>query len=92
MRQRQAKTWPPPWSDRGGAGTATVVGSAIPAAGAGAFPPPSWPSKAQIDYAQAAILLGLLVLALPWLVSKLLTDPAQLLSGLGQRAVRRAPL
>jgi hypothetical protein len=63
-----------------------------PAAGAGQFPPPSWPTKAQIDYTQAAILLGLLILALPWLVSKLLSDPGVLLAGLGQRAVRKAEL
>lgn len=52
------------------------------------FPPPGWPSKAQIDYAQAVILLGLLLLALPWVLTKLLTDPGELISGLVRGRMR----
>jgi hypothetical protein len=89
--QRHPESWPPPWGATE-SDPATVVGSARPAAGVGKFPPAGWPTKAQIDYAQAAILLGLLLLALPWVVSKLLSDPGLLLTGLGHRAVRKADL
>ncbi|MFL5901248.1 MAG: hypothetical protein ACJ75S_08635 [Solirubrobacterales bacterium] len=75
------------WEGCAGADSATV-GRAIPAAGAGhRFPPPGWPSKAQVDYAQAIIILVLLILASPWIVSKLLTNPGAVLSGMGRRVL-----
>lgn len=39
------------------------------------FPPPGMPSKAQIDYTTALIMLGLLLLMLPWLIGKVVTNP-----------------
>ncbi len=84
---RSPSNWPPPWEGRAGADSATV-GRAVPAAGVGHFPPAGWPTKAQVDYAQAIIILGLLLLALPWVVGKLLTNPGALASGmLGRRVL-----
>jgi hypothetical protein len=85
---------PPSWlpsddTDRGGAlDAATVVGPAANSpAGVGTFPPPNWPSKAQLDYAQAMIVLGLLILALPWVVGKLVTNPGAVFAGVIARKV-----
>lgn len=56
------------------------------------FPPEGWPSKAQVDYTTALIFLGLLLLALPWIMGKLLTDPEGVI-GQGRRIVlRNSPL
>jgi hypothetical protein len=49
------------------------------------YPPDGWPTKSQLDYTQQAILTALLVLALPWLVVRLATDPGSVLAGLGRR-------
>lgn len=76
-------TWPPAWSEP----EVARAGRAVPAR---EYPPPGWPTKAQLDYTQQAILLGLLVLALPWLVTKLVTRPSDVLASLGQSAVRKA--
>jgi hypothetical protein len=54
------------------------------------YPPAGWPTHAQLTYTKEAITALLLVLALPWLVSKLLTDPGAVLAGLGQRQVTKA--
>lgn len=51
------------------------------------YPPATWPSKDQLDYTQKAITCLLLVLALPWLVHKLLTRPGDVLSGRGKAAL-----
>lgn len=51
------------------------------------YPPRSWPSKEQLDYTQKAITCLLLILALPWLVYKLLTAPSQLIAGAGRQHV-----
>jgi hypothetical protein len=48
--------------------------------------PLGWPSKDALDYTRALIVTGLLVLALPWLITTLLTRPGYLLAGLGRRA------
>jgi hypothetical protein len=76
--------WPPPWEGSGGAGAATA-GPAPSSAGVANFPPKGWPSKAQLDYAQAIIVLGLLVVALPWVVTTLVTRPGDLLGGIVAR-------
>jgi hypothetical protein len=44
----------------------------------GPFPGEGWPKLETIDYASKLIVLVLLLLALPWLVSKLLTHPGEL--------------
>ena len=74
-------SWPPPWKP----GDPPYSGPTVPGRGPGGFPPPGWPSKEQIDYAQAGILLLLLVLALPWVVSTLITDPGGLVTGIARR-------
>jgi hypothetical protein len=55
------------------------------------FPPPQWPRQDQLTYAKELVTVLLLLLALPWLVVKLLTDPASVLSGLGRRHVSTKP-
>lgn len=51
---------------------------------------PPWPTRGSLDYSQKIITVGLLLLALPWLTSKLLTNPGAVLTGLGQRQVSKA--
>jgi hypothetical protein len=43
------------------------------------------PGRAAIGYWREAITLALLLLALPWLVLKLITDPARVLAGAGRK-------
>lgn len=54
------------------------------------YPPRRWPSLDQLSYAEKAITVGLLVLALPWLVRKLFAAPAELVKGLGHPVGRAA--
>jgi hypothetical protein len=54
------------------------------------WPPADWPSLGQLSYTKELITVLLLLLALPWLVSKLLTRPGDVLSGLGRRQVGKA--
>lgn len=85
MRDRHSESpWPPAWAPAEQP-TSLPVGSAAPARGGGGFPPEGWPTKEQIDYAQAAILLLLLLLALPWVLSKLLTNPSSLVAAIAGR-------
>jgi hypothetical protein len=46
-------------------------------AGAAPFPGPSWPKLEHIDYMSKLITLILLLLALPWLLDRLLTKPGE---------------
>ncbi|HUR85647.1 MAG TPA: hypothetical protein VMY78_09900 [Solirubrobacteraceae bacterium] len=71
--------WPLPW--QGGPG---AVGGQP-----GDHPPVRWPTLGQLTYTKEAITVLLLILALPWLVSKLLTRPGDVLTGLGRRAAGR---
>jgi hypothetical protein len=41
------------------------------------FPAEGWPSIEKIDYLSKLITLMLLLLALPWLIEKLFTHPAE---------------
>lgn len=68
-----AVTWPPPWRCEGPS--------------APAFPPPGWPSKGQLDYTKALIVVGLLLLALPYVAMKLVSAPERILGGLGRAAI-----
>jgi hypothetical protein len=45
------------------------------------------PSQAQLDYTTKLITAALLLLALPALISALVTDPSRLLAGLSRRHV-----
>jgi hypothetical protein len=62
-----------------------------PAAAAGGpqrhWPPVDWPTQAQLDYTQKLITVVLLVLALPWLVGKLVTRPGDVLTAAGHKHV-----
>jgi hypothetical protein len=62
-----------------------------PAAGRRGFPPPGWPVKDQLDYTSKAITTLLLVLALPWLAYKLVTNPREVLTGAAQQHIRPRP-
>lgn len=68
-----------------------VVGrvASTPDGPAGWAPPAAMPSRAALTYWKEAITVLLLVLALPWLAYKLVTNPGSVLTGAGQRAVKR---
>lgn len=51
------------------------------------FPPKSWPSREQLEYVIRAITAFLMLLALPWLIKKLITDPGGLFAGAGRQHV-----
>lgn len=55
------------------------------------FPPAGWPNLAQLTYTKEAITVLLLLLALPWLVGRLLSDPGSVLAGIGRRQVAKVP-
>lgn len=71
-------TWPPDYSG--------AAGNSGPRGALRRFPPAGWPSKGQLDYGQQLLIVGLLVLALPYIVRTLITDPGELL---GAGPVRR---
>lgn len=43
--------------------------------GEGAIPGPGWPSQDTVEYMTKLIVLGLLLLALPWLLAKVVSSP-----------------
>lgn len=51
------------------------------------FPPKSWPTKEQLEYVIRAITAGLMLLALPWLAYKLVTNPGAIFAGAGRQHV-----
>jgi hypothetical protein len=70
-----------------------VVGSAHPAAGAAAvshFPLDGWPAAGTVDYLTKLIVLALLLLALPYLVGKLLTSPGEVFATTTGKAMSAA--
>jgi hypothetical protein len=46
------------------------------------------PAKSTLDYTNAAITALVLVLALPWLLRKLATNPAEVISAAGRKTVK----
>ncbi|HET7120307.1 MAG TPA: hypothetical protein VFI17_03525 [Solirubrobacterales bacterium] len=50
------------------------------------FPLPGWPAASTVDYLTKLILLGLLLLALPYLIGKALTSPGTVLAVAGRAA------
>jgi hypothetical protein len=74
------------WSD---SPTWAANAPAVTGGGSG-YPPARWPSMSQLTYTKEAITVLLLVLALPWLLTKLATDPGAILSGLGRRAANKS--
>jgi hypothetical protein len=61
----------------------TTVGRAVPASH---FPLPGWPAASTVEYLTKLILLGLLLLALPYLIGKALTSPGVVLAAAGRAA------
>jgi hypothetical protein len=65
--------------------------AATPAAagqGDGKWSPPRWaPPLGAVQYVKEAVTALLLVLALPWLLWKLVTDPASLLKHAGRKHI-----
>lgn len=47
------------------------------------------PAKATLDYTNAAITAFVLVLALPWLLRKLATNPADVIAAAGRKTVAK---
>jgi hypothetical protein len=64
---------PPSWLALLGPAGATGLGP-------GRIPGPGWPSIETIDYISKFIVLLVLLLALPWLIGKLLTAPQEVSS------------
>ncbi len=64
-----------------------VVGSAVFGSN---FPLPGWPAPTTVDYLTKLIVLGLLLLALPYLIGKLLTSPAEVFTSTAGRAMTAA--
>lgn len=48
---------------------------------AGGWPPQGWPSMPQLVYTKELITVVLLIVALPWLLTKLTRNPAAVLGG-----------
>jgi hypothetical protein len=76
--------WPPPY-------TGLIAHDGTPlssAAGGGGYPPANWPSRDQLDYTIKAVTALILVLALPWVAFKLMTNPSAVLAGAGRTAIK----
>jgi hypothetical protein len=58
---------------------------ATPSPPVGWAPPIAMPPKEALSYWREAITLALLLLALPWLVLKLITDPERVLAGAARK-------
>lgn len=70
--QSPLKAPPPPWwpaLEEGPAGSGSLAGGAIPGEG--------WPKLETVEYLTKLIVLGLLLLALPWLLAKLVSSPQE---------------
>ena len=68
-------------------GPAHGVGAAVPASH---FPLPGWPAASTVEYLTKLIVLGLLLLALPYLIGKLLTRPGDVFASTTGRAMSAA--
>lgn len=66
----------------------TSAGGTSSAAGDGWAPPAGFPSLKAITYVKEAATTLLIVLALPYVVFKLLTAPGELLANVGRRHVK----
>jgi len=72
------------WLDTSPPNGGAAAGAELPS-----WPPPGWPSKSQLDYTRTLIVVLLLLLAVPWLVMRLLTNPGAVIEGLGKGVVRK---
>ena len=70
-----AFTSPGPWWNEGG-GSASPAGAS--SGNESSIPGPGWPSQATLEYLTKIIMLVILLLALPFLLEKLLTAPHEL--------------
>jgi hypothetical protein len=78
----------PPESPAPPASGAAEPPAAAPARDGGRWQPPAWaPSMEAVQYVKEAVTALLLVLALPYVVYKLLTDPAKLFQRAGRKHV-----
>jgi hypothetical protein len=55
------------------------------------FPLPGWPAQTTVEYLTKLIALGLLLLALPYLIGRLIMHPAELLVDVGVARAARPP-
>jgi hypothetical protein len=75
---------PPAWDDAGG--TAAAPGTDAPPR-ARSWPPPDWPSVAQLTYTKELITVVLLLLALPWILGHVARHPRQAGQALAGKAL-----
>lgn len=61
----------------------TAFGTIATPDGTGWVPPGRMPSHGAVSYWRELLLLALLLLALPWLVHTLVTQPSRVLAGRG---------
>lgn len=66
-------TSPTPWWEVSGP---PAVGNAAPAAGS-TIPGEGWPELHTVEYMTKLIVLGLLLVATPWVLSRLVASPAE---------------
>jgi hypothetical protein len=52
------------------------------------LPRPGWPEKSDMDYLKTLIELGLLLLALPWLLGHLASRPKQTMRKAGEHHIK----
>lgn len=64
-----------------------AAGPVAPGSPASHFPLEGWPAMPTVEYLTKLILLGLLLLALPYLVGRLLLNPSDVLSASAERAM-----
>lgn len=65
-------TAPPPWP------ALLEPEQGEPSGGKGPMPGEGWPKLETVDYANKLIMLVILLLALPWLLGKLISDPGNM--------------
>jgi hypothetical protein len=70
---RPPLTSPPAWW----MGTGGEGGAGPGPSGEGPIPGPGWPAPQTVDYLTKLIVLGLLLLAIPWLLAKLIQSPRE---------------
>lgn len=81
----------PPKSDRGLSGWWDAAGSAGAKAPAGPeFPLPGWPSQPTVEYLTKLIVLGLLLLSLPYLIGNLLLRPVETMAASARAVAPKA--
>lgn len=75
----------PWWELLGGSATDDTAGPSAPPVSH--FPLPGWPAPATVEYLTKLIVLALILLALPYLIGRLVLSPGQAMGALEARAL-----